>query len=351
MMNFDRYRTELISIGVIIVIFFLGILCARVIAPWYLDSSRETDLPQQEMSQFKKELLNNKEKWRVRFQNEDAQDVYDSIIAVIPALSTDTHSYIHAVGELLYEEKDLEGLAFCDEFSGFGCYHGFFNAAIHANSVSILPLLDSACKQRYGEIDTRCQHGLGHGLLVNVGYEDLVSALDLCWTISQLATSGCTGGVFMEYNFHTMEYPGGEYLREIEEDVFSPCTDVPERYQDSCYQELPQLWTWQYDHDFELMGEMCGTLEEDTSIYKECFYGIGRIVSERVLYDFDAMVTACATMTNERTASLCREGASWLLIGTNGAQRETYLRLCDTLPSERKESCISVQDKISATPR
>ncbi len=98
------------------------------------------------------------------------------------------------------------------------------------------------------------------------------------------------------------------------------------------------------------MGEMCSALESGTSISNECYYGIGRVVAERVAYAYDHIIDACDTMPNEHTASLCREGASWLLIGTIGEGAETYLRLCDTLPSKRKDGCVAVQNKISATP-
>lgn len=290
-------------------------------------------------------FLEQKEKWRKHFSTQSAQSAYEQIITEITNQKSSEHEHTHILGELLYEEYHMEGLGECDGSFGFGCYHGFFNAAIYAEGIEILPELDAACKKKYGLVDTRCQHGLGHGLLVYTGYENLTDALMWCTTISTQPTGSCTGGVFMEYNFHTMEMPLGDYYRPMEdEDPHAPCMSLPEQFRASCYQEQPLWWAKHFDNDYKKMGMLCAELPAHTPHSDSCFMGVGNAISEKSLYEYTEVISQCGTMPEEYAQALCREGASWQFIGREGEDRDAYILLCESLDQQRRDACMNMLD-------
>jgi hypothetical protein len=156
---------------------------------------------------------------------------------LLEAISTSSaaispHDQAHAFGEALYAVAGLSGLSYCDSSFEFGCYHSFFGIAVAKEGIGILPEFKDACTSRYPALSLPCQHGIGHGVLVYTDYENIVKALELCETIADLPTGGCSSGVFMEYNFHTMdESQSDNYVREKNDDVYAPCNALPLRFQ------------------------------------------------------------------------------------------------------------------------
>ncbi len=328
------YTVTLCAIGV-------ALLGFAAYAQWDAAESRNIEVRALSPNEV---LLQQKEAWRELFKQHEPQDVYGRIIEEITQRGTQTHTLMHMLGELLYEEYDMKGLGECDGSFGFGCYHGFFNAAIYAKGIEILPELDAACKEKYGSVDTRCQHGLGHGLLVYTGYENLLDALTWCTTISAKPTGGCTGGVFMEYNFHTMEEPSEDYYRPLGENMYLPCISLPEQFQASCFQEQPQWWARHLSNDYKRMGELCAELSVGTANSNACFQGIGNTITEQSRYAYDVVIKECNTMPHEHAQALCREGASWQFIGRGEEDRNAYILLCESLNAERRDACMSSID-------
>lgn len=301
-------------------------------------------VPQQHSTNRNVELVKEKETWRLQFRDGDTQEVYSALLQNVHQREQEAHVLMHILGELLYEEKGMESLTTCTEAYGFGCYHGFFTAAIAANGIEILPKLDASCKQMYGLVDTRCQHGLGHGILVYTGYENLPEALRFCSTLTETPLEACAGGVFMEYNFHTMEAPSGAYLRPLESDVYAPCSSLPSEFLRTCFLEQPQWWEQHFQYDFQKMGELCAALPSSNDQSDACFQGIGKAMVQQVQYNYDEIIHICSMMPSDTSAALCREGSSWLLIGRGGEDRDAYLLLCDSLSVEKREACRNTAD-------
>ena len=280
-----------------------------------------------------------KERWKNSIQKDGAEDSYTAFKSEASKLdSVSAHAESHAFGEALYELKGLEGLSTCDSSFEFGCYHSFFGLAVSAEGIGTLPKFDQACKTKYGDRNLPCQHGIGHGILVYTDY-NLVKALELCETISTLPTGGCSSGVFMEYNFHSMaENADGSYLREKSENLYEPCDTLPTRFQASCYVEQVQWWQGIEKGDFKIIGHLCAALPVHSDVYEACYHGVGNYGATQVSSEFEGTIKICALMPNEESEALCHEGASWLIRGQEGKEQDAH-KLCDVLHEPYRSSC------------
>lgn len=284
--------------------------------------------------------------WKKAIQTHGGQEAYAQFKESVDSVSIDEHTQAHIFGEALYKVEGLEGISVCDQSMRFGCYHSFFGQAIHEHGIDILPELDAACRANYGDTDTKCQHGLGHGVLVYTGYDELVGALELCRSISSDPTGGCSGGVFMEYNYHTMEeVEEGTYMRVLGENKFEPCDTLPEEFHQSCYLEQVQLWAATFNYDFTYIGTLCQTLARETGAFDSCFRGIGNHLADTVAFDTEAIITGCNNMSSTDAIELCFEGASWLLIGVEeyDTHKDLYVTLCSLLVGVAQQRCYERQ--------
>ena len=285
------------------------------------------------------QLRDQKKYWGEVIHAEGKDEAYAKFLALAPTLSLSTHEQAHAFGEALYEVAGLNGLSACDSSFEFGCYHSFFGVAVQAEGIEVLPQFDEACKTKYGDRNLPCQHGIGHGVMVYADYDNLTKALELCQTISNLPTGGCSSGVFMEYNFHAMDTSTSTYVRRKSENVFEPCDALPAVFQDSCYNEQVQWWQTVFKNDFAYIGTLCQTLPYASSTYEACFHGIGNYVAVDAKKEYQGIIDRCMSMPNEETKSLCHEGASWLVIFDEGND-DNAKNLCTVLKDPYQTTCL-----------
>lgn len=268
-----------------------------------------------------------------------AAKAYARFLDTVNERSLDEHTQAHIFGEALYKVEGLQGVSVCDPSLRFGCYHSFFGQAIHEKGIEILPELDALCRGNYGA-DTKCQHGLGHGLLVYTGYENLLEALELCESITDELTGGCLGGVFMEYNFHTMEQvDNGVYHRPLADNPYEPCDALPERFHPACYLEQVQWWEAVYENDFVHIGTLCSKLSKEAGAYTSCFRGVGNHYTETVFHDFDKIHALCMQMPEKDAVEFCHEGVTWLIVGMD-EHKELYDSLCPFLTGDANKKCL-----------
>ncbi|MDP2735853.1 MAG: hypothetical protein Q8P12_06625 [bacterium] len=81
-----------------------------------------------------------------------------------------SHELAHWLGAQYYLAEGREGVRFCDETAGFGCFHGFYGMAFANEQDNFLKSASEFCgldedRVRFAE----CVHGIGHGVLVNIG--------------------------------------------------------------------------------------------------------------------------------------------------------------------------------------
>lgn len=276
--------------------------------------------------------------WQQRIKEIGPAPAYAEFLKNAPNQALSTHEQAHAFGEALYKDEGLKGLQYCDSSFAYGCYHSFLGLAVNDEGPSVLPQFAEACKQKFGTANLPCEHGIGHGILVYTNY-DLLKALDLCKTISDRKTGGCSSGVFMEYNFHTMDENGdGSFVRTKTADLYAPCSTLPADYKPACYSEQPQWWESVLSEDFKKMGELCGTLSADQDSYHACYYGIGNYAAAHVENDVTKILPLCALMPEASSEAMCREGASWL-VAFDPKTHESALTLCD-MGEPFKSDCL-----------
>ena len=196
-----------------------------------------------------------------------ALTLFDEQIASDEFVSADCHRIGHVIGSAAfarYEGNVAKTFALGSSTCASGYYHGILERAfVGVNTKTKLvdvarSLCDGSGVRRRGFLDYQCRHGLGHGLMIQTGY-DLPLALSTC---AELETRWddvvCTGGAFME-NVTTRFGFRSSWLSE--DDPLDPCGRIPLRNQRSCYLRAAVRVLSFHDNDFEKAAETCAGLE------------------------------------------------------------------------------------------
>lgn len=226
------------------------------------------------------------------------------------------HGGAHVFGELLYRKEGLSGVVVCDGSFGFGCYHSFFGLAIAEQGAEVSRELDELCFAAYGRLGTGCPHGIGHGLMWYFGDERLSEALSFCEGMRyQGMIGGCSDGVFMEYNDHTMATADGAVGRRPYAEALrhAPCDEVEERYKAACYYRQADWWHRSLGEDVKRVGGLCAEVKDGTS-RDSCYRGLGYAVAIDAAYAPEASARRCGLLADGQQRERCLEGAAWALI-------------------------------------
>ncbi len=259
------------------------------------------------------------------------------------------HVAAHTFGAALYAVEGTRGLAVCDAQFSFGCFHEFLGRAIADLGLASVGDLNDACREALGEQSLSCQHGIGHGLVAHVGYEDseLERSLRICRDLPfNDPIGGCYGGVFMEYNLRTMLEQAP--LREGT-DLMQPCASLETEYARACYFWQPQWWlqrTIAFEgkeknstEAFSEIGRHCKRAGDET-LQRSCFEGIGNIATEAA--DFDGARTAelCDAVSSELLPRLyCRSIAANSLHTGGAGKKGNADIVCRDLPAKAAAYC------------
>jgi len=279
--------------------------------------------------------------WMNFMEKEGAEKTYEHFLDTANDLpETKQHFASHIIGDVLYETQGIDGVTVCDSQFGFGCFHGFFSAALSRDSDAVSKL-NSACVGRFGELGTGCMHGIGHGILEYEGYDHVAEALDHCKETTQLIPIlGCTSGVFMEYFTPLTETADGGLAtvsRKVDTvEPFSVCSGVRPEYKASCFFELGSWWAVSSGRNWSDLKGYCRSLPDGEN--KDfCFLGIGYAHSNMEKYNTDKAKAECATLP-ERPEAICVAGASWSMYA-NPEYRNRAEEMCSSLNSLQKEEC------------
>lgn len=283
--------------------------------------------------------------WMNKINEEGGPTAHDDFLNIYQDFDyDDQHEHAHVFGEAVFKTLGVDGIVVCDQSFGFGCYHSFFGWTLLTHGIEIINTLDAACIEVYGEKGLGCQHGIGHGLLVELGPDKLDESLRLCSTLNwQGGIGGCTGGVFMEFNFNTMGESGKR--QPVDDDYHYPCYEVVDRYKEACYFEMAAWWgaltNW---HDYELIGERCN--EAPTTRETEaCLRGLGNTIAGIRQFDVNEMLGICSEMPDRESEMLCIEGATWNM--ANLPQfKDTWTKMCAELEGSENHRCLDSKDFI-----
>lgn len=201
-------------------------------------------------------------------------------------VAADCHRIAHSMGAAaLVRFSDDVGTSFArgSAVCSSGYYHGILErsfAGVEEDELGekAAALCNDGILQRQPFLAFQCRHGLGHGLMIETGYE-LPVALDACDALNVDQRAACHDGVFME-NFSSSYGVSSDYLRD--DDLLYPCNDVVSERKYSCYiivtgRIYDVLGSW------KATAEECRAAEPDWQYV--CFRSFGRDAISRNSYD------------------------------------------------------------------
>src|SRR5262245_24401557 len=211
----------------------------------------------------------------------------------------DCHRIVHTIGSAAYSRYHgnvartfSEGSSICAS----GYYHGILERAFvgitskdHHEKVARKLCVDVGIRRR-SFLDYQCRHGLGHGFMIQTGY-DLPMALSLCSGLGGgWDRITCTSGSFME-NVSTRFGFRSRFLDEKK--PLYPCTSIAQKYRASCYVRST-TWILQVtSDDFARTAAVCRSAGSRWAPF--CFRGFGRDAVVDARYrDFRRVRELCA---------------------------------------------------------
>lgn len=270
--------------------------------------------------------------------------LFDERIATDNGVRTDCHRIAHNIGSAAYARFDGNvaktfslGSATCAS----GYYHGVLERAfVGVTSTSGLErVARSLCVgngvRRFGYLDYQCRHGLGHGMMIQTGY-DLSTVLSLC---ARLGTGWddvtCTSGAFME-NLNTRYGFRSAWLKD--EDPIYPCNSVAVRDRRSCYVRATTRILELNGGDFAKTAATCALVDPRWAAY--CFRGYGRDAVGEARYGNKRILALCGIAAAAEAE--CLFGASRTIMDGFGAKGATRAAaLCRQGPAGTQASCFS----------
>lgn len=247
------------------------------------------------------------------------------------------HMAFHYFGEKLYEVKGVDGLPLCEQWYGFGCYHGFLLDAVDTQGYEVVPFLDEACYQMGRTMDTEtCQHGIGHGLLEFSGRNPLkaVAACDLVDDV--YSKLGCASGVFMEYfaptmsNQRTLQSQMPPYDEKNPLDVCSELTGI---VQATCLFEIHSWWEDGVHLPPTTVEALCNSVA-DQEAREFCLIGYGNFKGPYV----SNAAPFCDEFVVPESRTLCRAGILWAAEHHNDSPNPTAA--CTDLEEGYRDMCF-----------
>jgi len=247
------------------------------------------------------------------------------------------HMAFHYFGEVLYEEEGANGLPLCENWYGFGCFHGFLLSAIDVEGYQVVPLLDEACvsaNKSTMDIET-CHHGIGHGLVEFSG-RDADEAVEVCDMVHHVFEKlGCASGVFMEYFSPTQSEK--RILVDAppfdKKNPYNVCDTYTGVRKATCLFEIHPWWQNVAKFDPQTVEQMCNAVEEEEA-REFCLIGYGNSKGPIV----DNALPYCDQFVDPESHALCRAGIFWSAEHFN--DEKDPMKACRDLPNEYRQFCV-----------
>jgi hypothetical protein len=260
-----------------------------------------------------------------------------------PEVERDCHRIAHSIGAAALERFDGDVAATFARGSPTcvsGYYHGILDHAfLGVSSKEELAevargLCASDLARRRSFLDYQCRHGLGHGLMIQTGY-DLPLVLSLC---ARLGTGwdhkACASGAFME-NVDTRFGFRSPWLDDA--DPLYPCQRVHAFDRHSCYLRVSWRFLTSNGGDYADAARRCDELGRWATV---CLRGLGRDAAEETRYAPDGILRRCALAA--RGESECLLGAARTIANAGGMPGiRPAVALCRHAPASGREACFS----------
>lgn len=289
--------------------------------------------------------------WEGRIAAVGSQRAYEDLTEWSKGFSVgERHGFAHTFGGALYAQEGVDGIAVCDARFSFGCYHEFLGVAIAESGLSSVEDLNEACFRVLPENSLSCQHGIGHGVLTDIGYDvpDIKKALSVCRDLPYSdPIGGCYGGVFMEYDHRTMWGDSAVTRDGDSSQPFALCELLDDTYAKACAFWTPQWWGQAFrslDADIlaraARMGSWCQSEAFGRAHQRDCFEGIGNVVSFDANFDPEVTRRMCEVTSGNREHQLWCLSIAANHLGID-VSVEAGMKVCEALPDEMRVRCES----------
>ena len=209
----------------------------------------------------------------------------------------DTHLLGHTIGDVLYEQKGVDGMRWCTHDFRNACSHTIVIGTMLQYGDGAMPEIRQACHLAPGGKGayTMCFHGLGHGVLAFNEY-NMEKTIDMC---NQFGTEEynnreaveCFGGSIMEiiggggHDRENWEERRKEYLNTA--NPFGLCESeiVPSEFRPMCFNYMTPYVFESFDANmgypgpeiFDKTFALCESIPSSwTDERRECFAGLGK---------------------------------------------------------------------------
>jgi hypothetical protein len=304
--------------------------------------------------------------------------LFDQRRAVDGTVATDCHRIAHMIGSasLAYFKGNVaQTYAHGSPSCASGYYHGILERAFatvftHRGLIRVArSLCQGAGVRRMGFLDYQCTHGLGHGLMIQTGY-DLPMALAVCGALqTRWDEVSCTGGAFME-NGSTVYGLRSRWLKD--DDPLYPCGVVKLRNRASCYLRVTTQILNVNHYNWPKTADACHSLDSKWQRY--CFRSYGRDTVNYAGGKADSILRLCGfaktaegqclygaarTMADRdaktvNAAAFCRRAPSSLqgqcfaglgvVVGLLEPTRAARLRACESLSRTSAGACVAAAE-------
>jgi len=256
-------------------------------------------------------------------------------------VKSDCHRIMHRIGSAALLKYGNVASAFVkgSPFCSSGYYHGLLERAFYgvSSKAGLERVAGRLCGApaitRTTYLKYQCIHGLGHGLMIDTGY-NMPLSLSICHGLqTSWDQTSCTGGVFME-NINSSYGFKSPWLRK--KDLVYPCDAVKKRDKLYCYLLVTSRILPATGYNWKRTARICAHVEKGW--VASCFQSYGR----------DASGVAREGVV--QTASFCRIAGRWQGECLYGAARDMANNypaglprartLCDDAPSGYQVRCF-----------
>jgi hypothetical protein len=268
--------------------------------------------------------------------------LFDRRRAVDKTVAADCHRIAHMIGSaaLAHFHGNValtysRGSASCAS----GYYHGILERAFAGvrSEAGLVRVASSICRgahvRRRGFLDYQCTHGLGHGLMIQTGY-DLPTALAVCGHLqTRWDEVSCTGGVFME-NGSTVYGLRSPWLKN--DDPIYPCNNIKRRNKASCYLRVTTEMLRSNRFDWRDTAARCARVAARWR--RDCFRSYGRDAANYAGGKARAIIRLCRLAG--RGGEACLYGAA-RSVADRDAKVDRAAALCRQATRAQMPSCFA----------
>lgn len=322
LIDFGRARSLVLLFVVLLVLLFVS----SALANYFTKSSLET---------FQKLVAAKDYQGLEKFTKQNGVNkTYDLVKKRFPNNDPSAHDFAHVVGIVAYQVDGMDGLSHCDTAYNYGCFHGFMESFVAQNGIEQIPQIESAC---FGLGDLHapsCLHGIGHGVMIDSGY-DLAKGLKGCHLLQNQSQIYCFDGVFMERIVQSMQAPEKRFL-PTEATLDYPCGEVAYIYKSQCWRNQVTVWFSFFGGESRNAGQRCLRIEAE--FVPMCLESVGLNIAMQAPKSADAVAGACAFIPENIVADSCVIGVVKELMFENKSP-ELAASLCNYVSVSSRDGC------------